>query len=97
MSDETTEITITEQVAVCVRYINQKCKATEDFLQFFEAVVSLKGRDLAETIIKGLSSCGVDCEFMIGQGYDGAVNMAGKFNGVQAAIRELYPKALYVH
>lgn len=69
---------MTEQVAVCVRYINQKCKAKEDFLQFFEAVVSLKGRDLAETIIKGLSSCGVDCEFMIGQGYDGAVNMAGE-------------------
>lgn len=34
---------------------------------------------------------------MYGQGYDGASNMAGKFNGAQAVIRATYPKALYIH
>lgn len=85
-----------EQVAVCVRYVNGNSKIKEVFLQFFETN-SLRGRDLAGTIINGLISCGVDCEYMIGQGYDGAGNMAGKFNGVQAVIREQYPKAIYVH
>lgn len=34
---------------------------------------------------------------MYGQGYDGASNMAGRFKGAQAVVRETYPKALYVH
>lgn len=42
-------------------------------------------------------SCGIDCEFLYGQGYDGASNMSGQFQGVQAHIRVKYPKAIYVH
>jgi hypothetical protein len=40
----------------------------------------------------GLISCGVQCDFLFGQGFDGASNISGKFNGVQAIIREQYPK-----
>lgn len=46
---------------------------------------------------KALSSCGIDCDFLYGQGYDGASNMLGNYNGVQTVIRQKYPKALYVH
>lgn len=42
-------------------------------------------------------SCGINCDFLYGQGYDGASNMSGQFQGVQAQIRSKYPKALYVH
>lgn len=45
----------------------------------------------------GLKSCGINCEYLIGQGYDGASNMSGKYKGVQALVREKYPKAIYVH
>ena len=34
---------------------------------------------------------------MRGQGYDGAANMSGKYNGVQARIKELVPGAEYTH
>ena len=34
---------------------------------------------------------------MVGQGYDGAANMSGKFKGVQTVIRNLYPRAIFVH
>jgi hypothetical protein len=34
---------------------------------------------------------------LYGHGYDGASNMAGKYNGVQAVIRATHPKALYIH
>lgn len=47
--------------------------------------------------ILGLISCGVQCDVLFGQGFDGASNMSGKFNGVQAIIREQYPQAIYVH
>jgi len=48
-------------------------------------------------LILGLTSCGVQCDFLFGQGYDGASNMSGKCRGVQAIICEKYPHALYVH
>lgn len=41
--------------------------------------------------------CGIDCEFLIGQGYDGASNMSGKIQGVKSYIQSKYPKAVYVH
>lgn len=44
-----------------------------------------------------MSDCGINSEFIYGQGYDGASNMAGKFNGVQKIIRNKYPNALFVH
>jgi len=34
---------------------------------------------------------------MRGQGYDGARNMSGKYCGVQARVKELYPLAMYIH
>jgi len=48
-------------------------------------------------ILLGLNSCGIDCTKMVGQGYDGAANMSGKFKGVQTVIRNLYPRAIFVH
>jgi len=34
---------------------------------------------------------------MHGRGYDGASNMSGKYRGVQARVKELYPLAMYTH
>jgi len=48
-------------------------------------------------LIIGLSTCGINYDYLYGQGYDGAMNMAGRFKGVQSIIKEKYPKALYVH
>lgn len=45
-------------------------------------------------LLLGLNSCGIDCDFLFGQGYDGAANMAGRFKGAQTVIRSKHPKAL---
>lgn len=34
---------------------------------------------------------------MCGQGYHGAADMSGKFKGVQTVIKNLYPRAIFVH
>lgn len=47
--------------------------------------------------ILGFIQCGLDCNYLYGQGYDRASNMAGQFKGVQTLVRSKYPKALYVH
>ncbi|XP_060845763.1 zinc finger MYM-type protein 1-like [Rhopalosiphum padi] len=96
LADETTDISTNEQLTLCVRYLDTQNNMCEDFLQYIK-VDSLTGISLSSAIINGLISCGVQCDFLFGQGFDGASNMSGKFNGVQAIIREQYPQAIYVH
>ncbi|XP_060846557.1 zinc finger MYM-type protein 1-like [Rhopalosiphum padi] len=96
LADETTDISTKEQLSICVRYIDEQNMHHEDFLQFFE-IESLTSDALANSILNGLIHCGLDCNYLYGQGYDGASNMAGQFKGVQTVVRSKYPKALYVH
>ena len=49
------------------------------------------------TILTQLSQLGLNLEHTRGQGYDGASNMSGKYRGVQARVKELYPLAMYTH
>ncbi|XP_008178694.1 zinc finger MYM-type protein 1-like [Acyrthosiphon pisum] len=95
LADETTDVSNIEQLSLCVRYVNNNNMLNEDFIQFI-AIHSLTGLDLATSILKGLSDCGVNSEYIYGQGYDRASNMAGQFKSVQK-IRDKYPNALYVH
>ena len=39
----------------------------------------------------------VDGDKLRAQGYDGAANMSGKHQGVQAHVRQRFPEAVYVH
>lgn len=56
------------------------------------------GDVLAKLIVENIQNCKLDISFMVGQGYDGASNMSGQYNGVQAIIRTKFaPHALYVH
>ncbi|GBN99590.1 Zinc finger MYM-type protein 1 [Araneus ventricosus] len=97
--DSTTDISVTEQVSSCVRYVTQGDRSfslQEDFLEFF-SIKTATGRNLGNHILDALSSLGVNCSNLCGQGYDGASSMSGCFNGVQAVINETNPAALYVH
>lgn len=98
--DGTTDVSKNEQLSLCVRYLvqNEDCMFTmhEDFLEFIH-VESGIGKDIATVILQSLKSLGIDCSYLVGQGYDGASSMSGCFKGVQAIIRETNPAALYVH
>ena len=78
-----------------VRFIKDT-EVHEEFLCFVP-VSSTTGKDLASTILIQLSQLGLNLEHMRGQGYDGASNMSGKYHGVQANVKELYPLAMYTH
>ncbi|KAM7284788.1 hypothetical protein ISCGN_001882 [Ixodes scapularis] len=95
LADETTDISGTEQMSVCVRYLLDD-KLHEDFLAFVE-VTNLSGQGLASTLMRLLRDKGVDATYLCGQGYDGAANMSGRLNGVQAVIQREHPAALYMH
>jgi hypothetical protein len=55
------------------------------------------GHSLAGAILNRITAYGLNPRNLRGQGYDGAANMAGRFQGVQARISHLYPGAVYVH
>lgn len=97
--DETMDISKLEQLSICVRYAleeNNIYSLKEDFLCFID-VEKTTGEALAGEILSALRALNIDCDYLVGQGYDGAAAMKGSFNGVQAIIREKYPEALYVH
>ncbi|XP_022177819.1 zinc finger MYM-type protein 1-like [Myzus persicae] len=96
LCDETLDVSGTEQLSMCVRYVDQNNQLREDFLCFLP-VYDLTGENLTRIILEECEKLGLDLNKLIGQGYDGAGNMSGQFNGVQSRIRQLYPKAVFVH
>jgi hypothetical protein len=52
---------------------------------------------LKEMIVKAVADLGLSMADCRGQSYDGAGNMAGKYNGVSSLIQGQFNKALYVH
>ena len=58
---------------------------------------SIKGVNLCANILSFLQENNIDILKIRAQCYDGASNMAGKFRGVQALMRERSPHANYVH
>ncbi|KAL4123003.1 hypothetical protein QTP88_015236 [Uroleucon formosanum] len=71
--DETTDISTIEQMAMCVRYVDDNDCIHERFLKFI-TINSLTGCDLAESILNGLNSCEINLDYLYGQGYDGATH-----------------------
>ncbi|XP_045215568.2 zinc finger MYM-type protein 1-like [Mercenaria mercenaria] len=99
MADEATDCSTKEQLSVCIRFIARnegKHELHEEFIGFVTCP-SIKGTALAQAILQHVQDCGLDILKLRGQCYDGAGNMAGKYNGVQALIRERVPLASYVH
>ncbi|KAL4111843.1 hypothetical protein QTP88_015724 [Uroleucon formosanum] len=97
LADETTDIGRIEQMSVCLRYYDQgDKKIREDFLEFTPAI-DLTGKGLATLIMSSLQNNGINCQFLVGQGYDGASAMSGYLHGAQEYIKKDFPMALYVH
>lgn len=97
LADETTDIARVQQFSLCLRYVDEDIsKVREDFLTFVP-VHDVSGKALCTTIKDTLRGLGFDLENLRGQGYDGAASMRGHFRGVQAIMKEDYPKALYTH
>lgn len=96
MVDETTDISVAEQVSFCFRHVDSDLQVHEQFVGFYST--SLTNADilfklLQDVVVRfdlGLDNCRGQC-------YDGAANMSGKLSGVQARLTAIYPKAIYIH
>jgi len=100
IADEVTDKSTTEQISMCVRFMgkdeNGEYCLKESFVCFTETS-STTGEEITQKIIDKFNELGLIIDNLRGQGYDGTGNMAGKFSGVQARIKEIVPSAEYVH
>jgi len=76
--------------------VNDEGKVVERFLgpQHVESCTTIA---LKDSLVGMLSSHNLSISMLHGEGYDGASNMRGEFNGVQKLIRDENPYAFYVH
>lgn len=98
LADETADISGKEQLSVGVRFVDEKLYFTvkEEFLGFAE-LTRLDAEGICSSIIGFVEMLGLDMTKLIGLGFDGCSTMAGHESGVQARIREKYPRAVYFH
>jgi len=54
------------------------------------------GAELCDHILKSLAEAGVDIQWVVGQGYDGAGNVRGNCQGLKTMIQKINIKAVYV-
>ena len=86
LADESKDTSKKEQVVVAVQYfLNNGIQ--EEFVRIAETQ-SLDVDGLTDTIISQLGRIDVRMKNCVGQGYDGASVVAGRFNGVQKKLRE---------
>ena len=96
-ADEAAECSNKEQLPLVLRFVDATNSIREEFVDFLLCDTGTAGSSLADKILEALREYGLDASNLRGQAYDGAGNMAGKYNGVAANIRSTYPKAVYVH
>jgi hypothetical protein len=86
LTDETTDISDTEQLSIGVRYLLydikfQRHNICEEFLGY-SPLSKLDSKSIAKTIIAFLESFNLDLNRLVGQGYNRCVTMAGHISGV---------------
>jgi hypothetical protein len=87
---------VAEQMAVTVRFVNDKGAVVEKFLGL-KHVEDTTSNTLKKDLLEMLGAYGLSIARLRGQGYDGASNMRGEFNGLQKQIRDQNPYTFYVH
>ena len=96
--DETSDIAKSEQVAICFRYVDSSDGTIQETFVGFHDTPSTTGQALCNLIQSVSQTLNIDLKKqLVGQCYDGASNMKGPYNGVQALMKKEAPKAIYVH
>ena len=94
--DESRDISVKEQMALVLRYVNKKGIIIERFLGIIH-VASTTILPLKYAIGCLLCEHNLSLSKLHGQGYDGAGNMKGDINGLNTLILKENKSAFYVH
>ncbi|XP_022852849.1 zinc finger MYM-type protein 1-like [Olea europaea var. sylvestris] len=93
--DESCDVSMKEQMSIVLRYVDNSGHVNERFIGI-EHVTSTTALSLKAAIDKVFSRYNLSMSRLRGQGYDGASNMQGKFNGLKTLILKESPCAFYI-
>ena len=96
MVDETTDMSNTEQMVICLRYVDDNLEVHEEFIGLY-SLESTSAEYITSVIGDILLRMNLKIENCRGQCYDGASSMSGQRSGVAKRITELEHRALYTH
>ncbi|XP_024312396.1 zinc finger MYM-type protein 1-like [Brachypodium distachyon] len=96
MVDEARNESKKEQMALVIRFVNKEGFIKERFLDVIH-VKDIVASTLKDAICAVLVDNNLNVQDIRGQGYDGASNMRGEWNGLKALILNECPYAYYVH
>ncbi|XP_074327244.1 uncharacterized protein LOC141665160 [Apium graveolens] len=94
--DESRDISKREQMTIVVRFVDKSGFVRERFLDLVH-VKDTTSLTLKTEICAILSHHNLNVQNIRGQGYDGASNMRGEWNGLQALFLKNCPYAYYIH
>ena len=94
--DEARDESMKEQMAMVLRYVDTNGFVREQFYGIVH-VVDTAAVTLKNEIYYLFSNYCLDIQNILGQGYDGASNMQGEWNGLQVLILNDCPYAYYIH
>ncbi|GAV59575.1 Dimer_Tnp_hAT domain-containing protein/DUF4371 domain-containing protein, partial [Cephalotus follicularis] len=94
--DESLDVSNKEQMAIVLRYVNKNGCVIERFLSILH-VLDTTALSLKVAIESLFSKHGLSMSRIHGQGYDGASNMRGEFNGLKSLITKENKCAFYIH
>ena len=96
MVDETTDLSNTEQMVFCLRYVDEKLEVHEEFIGLY-SLESTTSESIISTIKDILLRMNLRIENCRGQCYDGASSMSGQVSGVAKQVTDFKHRALYIH
>ncbi|XP_042423326.1 zinc finger MYM-type protein 1-like [Zingiber officinale] len=96
MVDECRDISVKEQMRVVLRYVNKYERVIEGFLTIVH-VSDTSAISLKKAIDELFAKHKLSLSRLRGQGYDGASNMRGEYNGLKALILKENSSVRYAH
>jgi hypothetical protein len=94
--DESADVSGKEQMAVVLRYVDKLGEIKERLIAVVH-VQETSASCLKSNIDNLFAKYGLSIKQIRGQGYDGASNMRGEFNGLRALIMRENSSAYYIH
>lgn len=94
--DESRDVSVKEQMAIVLRYVDKSGQVIEHYLSIVHVMdtTALKLKEATDSLF---SKHGLYIASLHGQGYDGASNMRGEYNGLKSLIIKENGCAFYVH
>ena len=94
--DESTDSSKREQASFSFRIVDDNLDPNEIFMGLYE-LTNIKSETLFNVVQDVFARFDFQFSKLRGQCYDGASNVRGAYNGLQAKIRAIEPRALFIH